>query len=56
MNDAEFLLWIHDRLRYVYGENYNADFMHKLRELIKEMIVEEERPWFMKHLKARKKT
>lgn len=34
MKDAEFLKWMHDRLIHVYGDNGNADFMHKLRSII----------------------
>mgnify|MGYP005608190137 FL=1 len=33
MLDADFLLWIRDRLRYVYGESENRDYMHRLREI-----------------------
>lgn len=31
--DADFLLWIRDRLHYVYGESENRDYMHRLREI-----------------------
>ena len=34
MNDKEFLLWIHQRLNQVHGENKNADYMWKLRAII----------------------
>jgi len=34
MNDKEFLLWIHQRLSQVHGENKNADYMWKLRAII----------------------
>jgi hypothetical protein len=34
MTDREFLIWIHQRLIKVYGENYLADYMHRLREVI----------------------
>jgi len=34
MNDREFLMWIHERLEYVYGENHLMDYMHKLRAII----------------------
>jgi len=32
--DAGFLQWIHDRMRFVHGENENYDYMHKLRAII----------------------
>ncbi len=34
MKDKEFLLWIHQRLNQVHGENKNADYMWKLRAII----------------------
>jgi hypothetical protein len=33
MNDKEFLYWIVDRLTNVLGENPNADFIHRLRDI-----------------------
>ena len=30
MNDREFLLWIHDRLFFIHGEDPSTDYMHKL--------------------------
>lgn len=33
MNDKEFLYWIIDRLTNVFGENPNADFIHRLRNI-----------------------
>lgn len=35
MKDKEFLIWIHERLEYVYGESPVVDYMHKLRAIIK---------------------
>jgi len=32
--DAGFLQWVHDRMRFVHGENENVDYMHKLRAII----------------------
>lgn len=34
MNDKEFLMWIHQRLNQVHGENKNSDYMWKLRAII----------------------
>lgn len=34
MKDRDFLLWIHDRLTAVYGEDPLMDYMHKLRAII----------------------
>lgn len=34
MNDKEFLMWIHQRLNQVHGENKNVDYMWKLRAII----------------------
>lgn len=34
MNDREFLMWIHERLEHVHGENAYVDYMHKLRAII----------------------
>lgn len=33
-SDWCFLKWIHDRLYYVHDENYNYDYMHRLRAII----------------------
>jgi len=35
MKDKEFLQWIHDRLRFVYGENQHVDYMIKLKSIIR---------------------
>lgn len=32
--DRDFLMWIHDRLHHVYGENELIDYMHRLRAII----------------------
>lgn len=37
MNDKLFLQWIHDRMENTHGENFNVDYMHKLRCIIREM-------------------
>ena len=34
MKDKEFLIFIHNRLKYVHGENEDRDYMHKLRAVI----------------------
>lgn len=34
MSDKEFLMWIHQRLNQVHGENKNVDYMWKLRAII----------------------
>lgn len=34
MLDREYLIWIHERLEYVYHENPLSDYMHKLRGII----------------------
>jgi len=35
MKDREFLIWLHERLTDVHGENSHVDYMHKLRAIIK---------------------
>lgn len=34
MKDRNFLMWIHERLVNVHGENERYDYMHKLRSII----------------------
>jgi hypothetical protein len=34
MKDREFLIWLHERLTEVHGENHLVDYMHKLRAVI----------------------
>jgi hypothetical protein len=34
MNDKEFLIWLHQRLKNKYGESPNVDYMHMLRAII----------------------
>jgi GTP cyclohydrolase II len=34
MTDAEILIWIHQRLVKVHGENPHTDYMHRFREAI----------------------
>lgn len=35
MNDRCFLMWLHERLEKVHGEDACYDYMHKLRAIIK---------------------
>ena len=35
MKDQTFLIWLHEHLEMVHGENPCFDYMHKLRALIK---------------------
>ncbi len=35
MTDRNFLIWIHERLEHIHGENTSADHMHRLRALIR---------------------
>lgn len=35
MKDREFLMWLHERLEFVHGEKPTADYMHKLRAIIR---------------------
>ena len=44
MNDKEFLIWIHERLTEVHGENPTFDYMHKLRAIIKATDPEKQTP------------
>ena len=34
MKDRDFLMWIHDRLTEVHGEDPILDYMHRLRAII----------------------
>ena len=34
MKDRDFLIWIHERLTKVHGEDELVDYMHKLRAII----------------------
>jgi len=34
MTDREFLVWLHNRLEHVHGENPHVDYMYKLRSII----------------------
>jgi len=36
MENKEFLQWIYDRLIYVYNEDKDYDYMHKLKSIIDE--------------------
>ena len=35
MKDRDFLIWIHERLEHVHGENPHYGFMHRLRCIIR---------------------
>lgn len=35
MYDRAFLMWLHNRLEHVHGEDPRVDYMHKLRAIIK---------------------
>ena len=34
MKDRDFLIWLHERLHEVYGEDKGCDYMSKLRSII----------------------
>jgi len=36
-SDRGFLMWIHERLEHVHGENHLMDYMHKLRAIIADL-------------------
>jgi len=42
MNDQEFLQFIYDRLKNVYGESENVDYMVRLQDLIEDMFKDTE--------------
>jgi len=42
MKDKEFMIWIHERLVGIYGENPLYDYMHKLRAIIKDIPPEQD--------------
>lgn len=44
MKDRAFLIWIHEQLEHVHGENCLVDYMHKLRDIIKATDKEQESP------------
>ncbi len=56
MKDREFLIWIHERLEHVHGENPLTDYMHKLRAVICSIHPATETPNLgfnsLEHLKA----
>lgn len=35
VTDREFLIWLHERLEHVHGENDLVDYMHFLRKIIR---------------------
>lgn len=42
MKDREFLMWLHERLEHVHGENDLLDYMHRLRAIIRATPEEQE--------------
>lgn len=44
MKDREFLMWLHERLEHVHGEEPTVDYMHKLRAVIKATPTEQLTP------------
>ncbi len=44
MKDRDFLIWLHERLSKVHGERDMADYMHKLRAIIKATDAEKITP------------
>jgi len=44
MKDRDFLIWIHERLQLVHGENPHVDYMHKLRAIIFRTPLEQSTP------------
>ena len=41
MKDRDFLLWLHERLVKVHGESPYYDYMHRFREIIAAIPVEQ---------------
>lgn len=41
MKDTDFLMWIYNRLCFIYGENTDIDFMQKLLSIIEGMQKQE---------------
>jgi len=44
MKDKEFLIWLHERLMNVHGEDIYVDYMHKLRAIISATPDDQETP------------
>lgn len=44
MPDRDFLIWLHERLVKVHGENESYDYMHKLRCIISDTPPDKETP------------
>ena len=44
MKDKDFLIWLHERLDMVYGEDPLKDYMHKLRAIIRDTPPDRESP------------
>lgn len=44
MNDKDFLIWIHERLEHVHGDNKLCSHMHRLRSIIDNIDVDKKSP------------
>ena len=44
MDDREFLIWLHARLTEKHGESGCADYMHRLRAIIKRTPKNQQTP------------
>lgn len=44
MTDREFLMWLHERLVNVHGEDECFDYMHKLRAIINAIPADKKTP------------
>lgn len=44
MKDREFLIWLHNRLRFQHEEHPNMDYMYRLRSIIAATPPEKETP------------
>jgi hypothetical protein len=44
VKDRNFLLWLHDRLERVHGEDPDVDYMHKLRAITASIAPNRETP------------
>lgn len=45
MNDKEFLNWIINRLTNLFGDDPNADFIHRLRNISNKLEFLEKHDW-----------
>lgn len=41
MKDRDFLIWLHERLIFVHGEDVNYDYMHALRAIINKTPIDQ---------------